>query len=706
MEKISFPYSTKNIPIPSNTEYIKRLIEKVEDFTKRLRWRVFYFMNPNSKPNHKETYGFKSPRLPPFVPQLKSFEDDLLALIEGVRFRKINSPLQKELRKDVRRIQNEQNILVSADKTNNHYSVPPKQYEKLMMDSITSTYKKADQQAAHSINIESRKIAEDLELADRIQALAPKPAYVTLKDHKDNFRTHPTCRLINPSKSEIGVVSKKILDRINADVIKATRVNQWKNTTAVINWFKAARTRSISTFITFDVVNFYPSISRTLLKQALDFASKFTTITPSETEIIFHTKDTLLFHDNHPWQKANAEGLFDVTMGSYDGAETCELVGSFLLAEISALVPKEDIGLYRDDGLAIVHKPPRAAENMKKKLCEKFRQFGLQITANANATVVDFLDVTLDIDKKEFKPYAKQENPHLYVHTESNHPPVITKRIPQSIQTRLSNISSSEEIFNDAKPAYEEALRKAGHKPTLTYIPKNNSNTNSNTDRAKRQRKRNITWFNPPYSEHVTTNIGKKFLGLINKHFPKENQLSRIINRNTVKLSYSCMDNMATIVKAHNNKISRKDVSRKTATCNCRKKEECPLPGRCTATNLVYEAKVHTPTSEKIYIGLTSTTFKTRFATHKSSFANKEKRHQTELSKHIWDLKDEGTPYTIKWRTIRHAQPYSPSTRRCNLCLWEKYYIITAEKSTILNSRTELISTCKHKKTHMLSLCG
>ena len=209
----------KNIPVPSNTEYIKRLIEKVENFTKRLRWRVFFFLNPQSKTDHKETYGFKSPKSPPFIPQLKHFEDDLLKLIEEVRFRKISSPLQNELKKDMTRIRNEKNILAPADKTSNYYSVTPQQYDSLMKDNVTSSYKKSDQQTEHVTNIEAKRIAEDLELADRMQVLAPKPAYITIKYHKENFRSHPTCRLINPSKSEISIISKKILDRINTEVL-------------------------------------------------------------------------------------------------------------------------------------------------------------------------------------------------------------------------------------------------------------------------------------------------------------------------------------------------------------------------------------------------------------------------------------------------------------------------------------------------------
>ena len=250
-------------------------------------------------------------------------------------------------------------------------------------------------------------------------------------------------------------------------------------------------------------------------------------------------------------------------------------------------------------------------------LCEKFKEFGLQITASANDTIVDFLDVTFDLTKKEFKPYSKPGDSHLYVHTESNHPPTVTKRIPQSIQTRLSNISSNEEIFNSTKPDYENALHEAEHQTTLTYTPKE---TNNCRKERQHQRKRNITWFNPPFSRHVKTNIGRKFLALVEHHFPKGHQLSKICNRNTLKVSYSCMDNMHTITKAHNNKIINNSQEQARDSCNCRKKEDCPIPGKCTARNIIYEAKVATPDDEKIYIGLTSTSFKSRYATHKASF--------------------------------------------------------------------------------------
>lgn len=705
MERRDFKYSMKNIPLPSNSEYITRLIEKTEEFIKRLRWRSYFHLHPEARPQHKETYGFRTRKLPPTITQLKPFEDDLLKMIENIKFRKIRSQLQDKLKRDVKAIKEETKMIVPADKTNNFYTVPVKQYEKLMKDNVTTTYKKADPQAIQKINSETRNIANQLDLSDRIDTFPDKPAYVTMKDHKDNFRNNPTCRLINPTKSELGKIAKQILDRINNEIQISTQVNQWKNTSAVIDWFKAIRNKPNTTFITFDVVNFYPSIDRELLMKALNFAEKYTPITKVEIDVIMQSKDTLLFHNKTPWQKKGPSGLFDVTMGSFDGAETCELVGTYILSEISDIIPKADVGLYRDDGLAIIDKSPSVSERIKKKLCQKFKDLGLKITATSNQRITDFLDVTFDLDKKEYRPYSKPGNTHQYVHIESNHPPLVIKQIPYSIEARLSKISSNEEIFNNSKAEYQTALYKAGHKVELQYR-RDDSNTEA-TNTPARKRRRNITWYNPPYSMHVKTKIGKKFLELLDYHFPHTHELHKICNRNTIKLSYSCTTNMSNIIKAHNNKLASKE-EHDEPRCNCRNQEDCPLPGKCTVRNIIYEATVTTTTTNesKRYFGLTSTMFKTRYTSHRASFTDARKKNSTELSKHVWNLKEKGTPHTITWKILKHAQPYNPRSKRCNLCLWEKYFIITANKRNLLNSKSELISTCRHKRKFLLSEYG
>ena len=83
-------------------------------------------------------------------------------------------------------------------------------------------------------------------------------------------------------------------------------------------------------------------------------------------------------------------------MGSNDGAETCDLVGLYLLSQLQDL--GLDIGLYRDDGLALSKFSRRKNEQIKKKICEIFKINGLTITITANLKVIDFLDVTLDLN--------------------------------------------------------------------------------------------------------------------------------------------------------------------------------------------------------------------------------------------------------------------------------------------------------------------
>ena len=64
---------------------------------------------------------------------------------------------------------------------------------------------------------------------------------------------------------------------------------------------------------------------------------------------MLNTKNTLLFHEDQLWKKANSENLFDETMGSRDGTETCELIVLFIATQINTIILKEDVVLYRDD---------------------------------------------------------------------------------------------------------------------------------------------------------------------------------------------------------------------------------------------------------------------------------------------------------------------------------------------------------------------
>ena len=85
--------------------------------------------------------------------------------------------------------------------------------------------------------------------------MAETEAFITLKDHKENFDSHPNCRLINPAKSKLGKLSKVILDSINHKIRSTTNLNQWKNTQAVIIWFTNIEHNSRYNFVSFDIVD-------------------------------------------------------------------------------------------------------------------------------------------------------------------------------------------------------------------------------------------------------------------------------------------------------------------------------------------------------------------------------------------------------------------------------------------------------------------
>ena len=109
----------------------------------------------------------------------------------------------------------------------------------------------------------------------------------------------------------------------------------------------------LHTFTVFDIQEFYPSITEKRLKDAVLFAQTHVNISQKDIEVIFHCHRSLLFHNSKPWIKKDSNGDFDVTMGSYAGAEICELAGLFMLNELSKKFDKDDIGLFRNDGLSL-----------------------------------------------------------------------------------------------------------------------------------------------------------------------------------------------------------------------------------------------------------------------------------------------------------------------------------------------------------------
>ena len=218
MEKVNFGYSLKNIPIPSNKLYLKFLLEKLNSFIVRLRWKVFYFDHQDNCNDVKEYFGFKSENCPPQCRDLLGFESDLYEMARSVKFKRVNNPFQRQLASDAKMINTSASLFVPADKITNLYKVDSRTYEKLLQDNINPSYEKTDPNTAKKINNEAKAIAKKLKLENRIETLTKKEAFITFKDHKPNFINNPKCRLINPAKSNIGKVSKKLLDAINSEI--------------------------------------------------------------------------------------------------------------------------------------------------------------------------------------------------------------------------------------------------------------------------------------------------------------------------------------------------------------------------------------------------------------------------------------------------------------------------------------------------------
>ena len=221
---------------------------------------------------------------------------------------------------------------------------------------------------------------------------------------------------------------------------------------------------------------------------------------------------------------------------------------------------------------------------------------------------MDFLDVNLNLNTGIYKPFNKDNNTPQYVHAKSNHPPCVLKNIPPAINKRLSDLSSNEQAFSQAKPLYRAALAKSGYSYELNFKPTNPTTTN------KSKRARNITWYNPPFDLGVSTNIGQEFLKILRTCFPQSHPLGKLFNKNTVKISYSCMPNIKNIIDGQNKKIQNghtNPIINNNNKCNCRRGTTCPLDGNCLAESIVYSATVESHNSKETYVGLTEGTFKT-----------------------------------------------------------------------------------------------
>ena len=137
----------------------------------------------------------------------------------------------------------------SADKTTNIYHLTREEYEKILNDSITATYKKASSNVKKKTNAAGKQVLGNNKVLKRTQINVEDNCFISLKDHKKNFQNNPTIRLINPAKNELGKISKVILEN--------WQINQWKNTSTVIDWFITIQDKHLHSFVIFDIKDFY-----------------------------------------------------------------------------------------------------------------------------------------------------------------------------------------------------------------------------------------------------------------------------------------------------------------------------------------------------------------------------------------------------------------------------------------------------------------
>ena len=348
----------------------------------------------------------------------------------------------------------------------------------------------------------------------------------------------------------------------------------------------------------------------------------------------------------------------------------------------------------RDDGLAVTDTSPKMTENIKKEICRIFKKHGLQITIEANKQVVNFLDVTLNLSEKT---YCIAPTRNLATTSCTYTAKAITHH--QSQEPYPQELTDASHLYHQTRTpstSPHQHTRKALDESGYNYYKENN--------RRKNRPRNDILWYNPPFSKNVNTNIGQRFLSLINRCFHKDHSLRKIFNKNKVKISYSCMPNIKQTIDNQNKQKLRlfnnsATKNKESKPCNCRKKDECPFDGNCLQAAVIYQPKVTRTdnNTHETYAGLTKKGFKMRYRNHTASFRNIASRKSTELSKYVWSLKDNNINHVITWQIIARAKPYNSASKRCNLCLLEKFIICEPHRCT-LNKRNELVSGCRHRK--------
>ncbi|XP_014780528.1 GATA zinc finger domain-containing protein 14-like, partial [Octopus bimaculoides] len=298
-------------------------------------------------------------------------------------------------------------------------------------------------------------------------------------------------------------------------------------------------------------------------------------------------------------------------MGSSDSAQATDLVGLYILHQLRSHFPNICGGLYRDDALLLTKAINKSSlERTRKDLHKFFSNLNLSITFENAYKTANFLDVTLNLSNSQHSPYHKPNQYLKYLNVDSNHHRSTFDNIVMGISTRISDLSSSEEIFNNHAPYYNQALTTSGFSQQIKYIhntrlkqfisqitsqrhtnPHNRNqpptfsnrphkhtyntrakskinkaiNNTKNVDNSslpkyldynihrtpEKSGGRSILWYTPPFSLN-TKNLAKSFLKILDSNFPRQHKYHSIFNRSTLKLSYSTTPSFESIIATSN----------------------------------------------------------------------------------------------------------------------------------------------------------
>ena len=117
----------------------------------------------------------------------------------------------------------------------------------------------------------------------------------------------------------------------------------------------------------------------------------------------------------------------------------------------------------------------------------------------------------------------------------------------------------------------KKALDECRYRYTLHYEP-------PTTNKRKNSQRNNILWYNPPIQQKHQHQYRTQFLALVDKHVPKDHKLRKIFNHNTIKISYSCMNNTKQIIDNHNKRILNSSKHIKDTAANTKRHQNLQLP--------------------------------------------------------------------------------------------------------------------------------